>query len=311
MTTTAFTSLPLSAATLANLETLGYRDMTPIQAQALPLILKGQDLIAQAKTGSGKTAAFGIGLLEPLTVTLPEFRYRDMTVGGGRRWAETGDVVLVDVPPGDVPSLTAAMARLAGSPALREELAAAGDVVVRERYSIEAMVRGTLAVFESARAYVAASDTPRIHFDSPWDKVLLGQAMSEWGRNLAGIPSFVPVLIRGRIMPNYATIDNDERIPFWRAVGKAVHEHDCKYILQLSHGGRQRDGEQPGDEGADIGDEPHQRREHAPEDRARHADEPEAQPDQGIRRAQRVMKEPPVVIDSREPVAAVGSMVGQ
>ncbi|MBD2839602.1 ATP-dependent RNA helicase DbpA [Pseudomonas sp. JM0905a] len=66
MTTTAFASLPLSEATLANLETLGYRDMTPIQAQALPLILKGQDLIAQAKTGSGKTAAFGIGLLEPL-----------------------------------------------------------------------------------------------------------------------------------------------------------------------------------------------------------------------------------------------------
>ncbi|MDH4558212.1 ATP-dependent RNA helicase DbpA [Pseudomonas sp. BN417] len=66
MTTTAFTTLPLSAATLANLETLGYRDMTPIQAKSLPLILKGQDLIAQAKTGSGKTAAFGIGLLEPL-----------------------------------------------------------------------------------------------------------------------------------------------------------------------------------------------------------------------------------------------------
>jgi 2,4-dienoyl-CoA reductase-like NADH-dependent reductase (Old Yellow Enzyme family) len=55
------------------------------------------------------------------------------------------------------------------------------------------------------------------------------------------ISSFVPVLIRGRIMPNYATIDTDERIPFWRAVGKAVHEFDCKYILQLSHGGRQRD----------------------------------------------------------------------
>ena len=55
------------------------------------------------------------------------------------------------------------------------------------------------------------------------------------------ISSFVPVQIRGRIMPNYATIDTDERIPFWRAVGKAVHEHDCRYILQLSHGGRQRD----------------------------------------------------------------------
>jgi len=55
------------------------------------------------------------------------------------------------------------------------------------------------------------------------------------------ISSFVPVLIRGRIMPNYATIDKDERIPFWRKVGEAVHQHDCKYILQLSHGGRQRD----------------------------------------------------------------------
>ena len=36
-------------------------------------------------------------------------------------------------------------------------------------------------------------------------------------------------------------IDHDRHIPFWRAVGKAVHEHDCKFILQLSHGGRQRD----------------------------------------------------------------------
>jgi len=55
------------------------------------------------------------------------------------------------------------------------------------------------------------------------------------------VSSFVPVLIRGRIMPNYATIDRDERIPFWRKVGEAVHQYDCKYILQLSHGGRQRD----------------------------------------------------------------------
>jgi 2,4-dienoyl-CoA reductase (NADPH2) len=55
------------------------------------------------------------------------------------------------------------------------------------------------------------------------------------------ISSFVSVAIRGRILPNYATIDRDERIPFWREVGKRVHEHDCKFILQLSHGGRQRD----------------------------------------------------------------------
>lgn len=55
------------------------------------------------------------------------------------------------------------------------------------------------------------------------------------------ISSFVPVTIRGRIVPNYATIDRDERIPFWRALGRAVHEYDCRFILQLSHAGRQRD----------------------------------------------------------------------
>jgi 2,4-dienoyl-CoA reductase-like NADH-dependent reductase (Old Yellow Enzyme family) len=55
------------------------------------------------------------------------------------------------------------------------------------------------------------------------------------------ISSFVPVHLRGRIVPNYAMINTDRTIPFWRALGKAVHEHDCKYILQLSHGGRQRD----------------------------------------------------------------------
>src|SRR5688572_16735084 len=55
------------------------------------------------------------------------------------------------------------------------------------------------------------------------------------------ISSFVPVHVRGRIVPNYAMIDNDSRIPFWRAVGAAVHRHDCKFIMQLSHGGRQRD----------------------------------------------------------------------
>ena len=66
MTNTAFNTLPLSAAMLANLESLGYAQMTPIQAQSLPVILKGLDLIAQAKTGSGKTAAFGIGLLNPI-----------------------------------------------------------------------------------------------------------------------------------------------------------------------------------------------------------------------------------------------------
>ncbi|MCF6780156.1 ATP-dependent RNA helicase DbpA [Stutzerimonas stutzeri] len=66
MPSSAFSALPLSPATLANLDALGYAEMTPIQAQSLPIMLKGKDLIAQAKTGSGKTAAFGIALLEPL-----------------------------------------------------------------------------------------------------------------------------------------------------------------------------------------------------------------------------------------------------
>jgi len=52
--------------------------------------------------GGGAAGAAGTPDV-PLTVTVPAFRYRDMTVGGGRRWAETGAVVLVDAPPGDVP----------------------------------------------------------------------------------------------------------------------------------------------------------------------------------------------------------------
>ncbi|MDP8942534.1 MAG: NADH:flavin oxidoreductase [Actinomycetota bacterium] len=55
------------------------------------------------------------------------------------------------------------------------------------------------------------------------------------------ISSFVPVVIEGRIVPNYATIDRDDRIPFWRELVKRVNEHDCRFIMQLSHGGRQRD----------------------------------------------------------------------
>lgn len=66
MTTSSFSSLPLSAPQLANLAQLGYEHMTPIQAASLPIILAGHDLIAQAKTGSGKTAAFGLGILQTL-----------------------------------------------------------------------------------------------------------------------------------------------------------------------------------------------------------------------------------------------------
>ena len=64
-----FSRLNLSATAVANLTQLGYTAMTPIQAASLPLALAGQDLIAQASTGSGKTAAFGLPLVEKLQAT--------------------------------------------------------------------------------------------------------------------------------------------------------------------------------------------------------------------------------------------------
>ncbi|MFQ2738232.1 ATP-dependent RNA helicase DbpA [Aeromonas caviae] len=68
MNNSEFSSLNLSSALQDNLASLGYLQMTPIQAQSLPLVLDGKDLIAKAKTGSGKTAAFGLGLLAKLDV---------------------------------------------------------------------------------------------------------------------------------------------------------------------------------------------------------------------------------------------------
>jgi ATP-independent RNA helicase DbpA len=62
----SFASLPLPPAMQDNLQQLGYLAMTPIQAASLPLALAGKDLIAQAKTGSGKTAAFALPLLTNL-----------------------------------------------------------------------------------------------------------------------------------------------------------------------------------------------------------------------------------------------------
>ena len=62
----SFQDLPLAPAVLENLQRLGYERMTPIQAASLPLALAGKDLIAQAKTGSGKTAAFSLPLLANL-----------------------------------------------------------------------------------------------------------------------------------------------------------------------------------------------------------------------------------------------------
>jgi 2,4-dienoyl-CoA reductase-like NADH-dependent reductase (Old Yellow Enzyme family) len=55
------------------------------------------------------------------------------------------------------------------------------------------------------------------------------------------ISSYVPVLMEGRIIAGYATIHRDDFIPLWERLGAAVHRFDCKYIMQLSHSGRQMD----------------------------------------------------------------------
>ncbi|SEI64767.1 ATP-dependent RNA helicase DbpA [Frateuria terrea] len=65
---TSFDTHPLKPALLASLDTLGYATMTPVQAQALPPMLQGRDVIVQAQTGSGKTAAFGLALLQAIEV---------------------------------------------------------------------------------------------------------------------------------------------------------------------------------------------------------------------------------------------------
>lgn len=64
----SFSALGLRDPLVNNLATLGFETMTPVQSQSLPFLMKGDDLIAQSKTGSGKTAAFGLALLHHLKV---------------------------------------------------------------------------------------------------------------------------------------------------------------------------------------------------------------------------------------------------
>lgn len=86
VTSTAFSSLALPAGLVDNLSTLGYAHMTPVQAQSLPPVLAGKDIIAQAKTGSGKTAAFSLGVLAKLNVK--RFRIQSLVLCPTRELAE-------------------------------------------------------------------------------------------------------------------------------------------------------------------------------------------------------------------------------
>src|SRR3954453_660355 len=66
---TAFADLGLTAPTLQALQDVGYEQPSPIQEQAIPVLLQGQDIIGQAQTGSGKTAAFGLPIIEQVDPT--------------------------------------------------------------------------------------------------------------------------------------------------------------------------------------------------------------------------------------------------
>lgn len=79
--------------------------------------------------------------------------------------------------------------------------------------------------------YDGSGNPARINWEVKFAKGGVGAILSSW----------CAVNLRGRILPNYASIDRDDTIPFWRELGRRVHEYDCKFILQLSHGGRQRD----------------------------------------------------------------------
>ena len=107
-----FDTLPLSTATHENLRRLGYLEMTAIQAASLPAALQGRDLIAQAKTGSGKTAAFTLALLANLNarrfavqamVLCPTRELADQVATEIRRLARSEENVKVVVLCGGVP----------------------------------------------------------------------------------------------------------------------------------------------------------------------------------------------------------------
>ncbi|GAB3766423.1 ATP-dependent RNA helicase DbpA [Ramlibacter monticola] len=109
---TSFDTLSLPPATLDNLHRLGYLEMTAIQAASLPIALSGRDLIAQAKTGSGKTAAFALALLARLDarrfavqalVLCPTRELADQVTTEVRRLARAEDNVKVVTLAGGVP----------------------------------------------------------------------------------------------------------------------------------------------------------------------------------------------------------------
>jgi len=79
--------------------------------------------------------------------------------------------------------------------------------------------------------YDGTGTQTRINWELKFARGGVGAILSSW----------TAVDERGKIVPSFAGIERDERIPFWRELGERVHEHGCKYVVQLAHAGRQRD----------------------------------------------------------------------
>jgi 2,4-dienoyl-CoA reductase-like NADH-dependent reductase (Old Yellow Enzyme family) len=79
--------------------------------------------------------------------------------------------------------------------------------------------------------YDGSGTQTRINWEVRFARAGVGAIVSAW----CGVDR------RGLIVPGFASIDRDERIPFWRELGRRMHEQGCKYVLQLAHAGRQRD----------------------------------------------------------------------
>ena len=69
-----FEQMNLSASILRAVCDMGFEEASPIQSQAIPIAMTGADIIGQAQTGTGKTAAFGIPVLEKIDQSLRSFR---------------------------------------------------------------------------------------------------------------------------------------------------------------------------------------------------------------------------------------------
>jgi len=82
--TDVFSTLGLTDALVATLTSLGYEEPTPVQRETIPLMLAGRDLLAQAATGTGKTAAFALPMIQQISAANPQALHTTSEEGGAR-----------------------------------------------------------------------------------------------------------------------------------------------------------------------------------------------------------------------------------